>query len=255
MTTWRRISDWKWDLQLVSLADVPPQLIAEQRWVVPADAMATAWPRLSALAAEVKLARVSPEVAKLLQARGITLHAFGYHRGSDGWFYVRTGSHPVRYSGENVDFLPDTLKDNDDDDAFDQFCDSVVDAILRAASDGVLSERTVLIANDAAPLGPGGPVVDEGERAEHERLGADGLPPPADPELVEHVWTRLHAPPAPRPPLSPGVAMAARLAGAAGVVALGVAFLLRERAPESAVVALTLGLFGVLCLFARAPRR
>jgi len=131
MTTWRRISDWKWGVQLVSLADVPPALIAEQRWVVPADAMATAFPQLSALAAEVKLARVSPEVAKLLQARAITLHAFSYHRGSDGWSYVRTGSRPARYSGENADFLPDTTKasDEDDDAAYDRFCGSVVDAM------------------------------------------------------------------------------------------------------------------------------
>jgi len=253
--TWRRISDWKLELQLVSLADVPAQLIAEQRWVLPADALAPAWPRLSALAAEVKLARVSPEVAALLRARGVTLHGFGFHRVSEGWYYARTGADPVRYAGDLHAMLPDTATD-DDDEAFDDLRSSVVDAILRAASDGVLNERAVLIANEAAPLGPAAPVLAEAGMAEHERLGAAGFAPPASRELVEHVRAQLRSEPAPRPPLSREMVRNVRKALAVGVAGVGVAVLLREVAPWASVFGAALGVSAlVIALLGYVQRR
>ena len=168
-------------------------MIDELGWARPADRLAR-WPRLAALAREVGIARVDGEVAKQLEARGVTTHFFGYHRGSDGWVYRRGA---VRLEGGTDALVGELMGDDADDETLDRLHDDVVDAIVRACSDGALTERALIVAAAAPALGPADAAidVDTDELDRLEQLDPSSLPAGADPAMIERARASLAAAP------------------------------------------------------------
>lgn len=247
--SWRGVSDWKTTITVVSLADVDAGWMAEEGWVTPAEQVREGWPRIAGLADAVGVARVEGDAVKVLRERGVTLWEVSYHRGSDG-FLCRAldGAHTEEVGVETGALVSELMGDSEDDERWDQLQGDVVDALLRIASGGALTERAVIIAALVPPLGPTAEPPDRAELDACEAFEPSALPDVA-PELVDEVRAALRAlPTAPTsgPDLAPEVRRTyQKKAAGAGAALLAVAYLARDVAPGVSVVAIA---FAALCL-------
>lgn len=194
-TPWRRLSDWKHEVQLVHLDDLPPALLAAEGLPDPV-AQLEALPHLAAALASTGFVRVDDEaLATRLRDAGVPTSEVAYHRGVDGLGYASDGG---RTEIDVAQLAP--LLDDDDDEAWSE----VVDAVLRVLSEGLLTEAAVLLAAELPPLGH--PLTPD----DTERLGAldpDTLPRAPD-DLLDRVADALprletSSVPGPLPDLTP----------------------------------------------------
>lgn len=174
--TWRRVADWKQTITLVELLDLPIS-----RLVTPEAQLRDRFPRLAALVAETKLARVEPALAKRLQAAGATTYDVGYHRGSDGLMFAEVvrGQRSERQVDVNALDLGDLSGDTDDE--ADDLADDRVDALLRIFSEGRITERAVILAFHAPPATDAPAPLDEAALSAIDALAPAALPAVSEP--------------------------------------------------------------------------
>lgn len=236
-TPWRRLSDWKRTVRLVDLADVdefaqvhglvrPEQRLRERGST-----------RLAELLATTRLVRVDASLATKLRDAGVWTYEVGYHRVSDGLMFAEE----TRFGREQRDVdmglvVAELLGEDADDDEYDNVSADAVDALLRIFSEGLVTERAVLVAVAVPPLAEGSDHDDSDQELEleaYESLDPDELPDVSD-SFVERVAAAFAATDdSPRvavgPDLSPearrshqkkaaGVGFAALVAGVAGLV-------------------------------------
>jgi len=242
------VSDWKQTVTLVDLADVEPAFLDAHGLVRPAERLRPRSRLLAEVAATTRFARVDRALAKLLHQAGVATYDVGYHRGSDGLLFADENRHG-RHS-RNVDIaglLSRLLADGGDDDAYDGLRSDAVDAVLRVLSEGLLTERAVIVAASVPPLS----ARDESDKIEdtsgdYEGLQAGPLPDVA-PEIVERVASALSevaASPPPGPHLPAEARRAVqRKAGAVGLVGLAAAMLGLAYAHIIAVIAVPVVVF------------
>lgn len=239
MPSWRRVADWKRTITLVHLDDVA----LPAGWATPADRLEERFPRLATAVAASRFARVEAPEAKALRARGVPLYEVGYHRGSSG--FLLADEHGGQRETVDLDAgaLAAGVFPAEDDDAFDD----VVDALLRIHTEGLLTERAVILAAAAPALGPSAPLTaDELTEAElAEALDPADLPHAPD-ATVDAVAAALARPPDPDP-MRPEVRRAyMRKAGGIGALALAVGLVGLVTTPVLTVLA---GPVVVLCAF------
>jgi len=262
---WRRVSDWKQAIVLVDLADVEPAILAALDLVRPEGRLRARFPGLARLVASTRFVQVDRPLAKRLHEAGVSTYEVGYHRVSDGLFFAEESRDGRRTRDVDIARLVGELVgDRDDDDAWSRTSDDAVDAALRVISDGLLTERAVIVAAVVPSLSARGDDEEE-SLSDYETLGSSELPDVA-PELVDRVATALSAIAAsPRslhgPALLPEARRAyQRKAAVVAVAALAVALLGWAYAPWLAVFALPVlvlcGIVIAIHAFAlRAPNR
>lgn len=213
MPSWRRVADWKRTITLVHLGD----LDLPAGWATPADRLGDRFPRLAAAVTAARFARVEEPGARVLRSRGVPLYEVGSHRGSSGFFLADDAGGERDTVDLDAGALAAGIFPADDDAAFDD----VVDALLRIHTEGLLTERAVILAAAAPALGPAAPLTaDElAEAGIAEALDPADLPHAPD-ATVDAVAAALASPPAPDP-MPPEVRRAyIRKAGGIGVLAV-----------------------------------
>ncbi|MFO0642625.1 MAG: hypothetical protein U0183_25565 [Polyangiaceae bacterium] len=214
---WRRVSDWKQTISLVELRDVPLSGL-----VTPHEQLRERFPRFAALVADAGLARVEPDVAQRLRAAGAVIYEVGYHRGSDGLLYAEIAG--GRRQEQQVDVGALDYGEASDDER-DVLHDDGVDAILRTLSEGVITERAVILAHHAPPLTDAPVPGDDKELSAIEALDPSQLPDVSE-ATIRRVAEALRTvkPPQLGPSLTPEQRRAyMRKAGVVGVLSLVVA--------------------------------
>jgi hypothetical protein len=239
--TWRRVSDWNDTITLVDMADVDERFLSAHGVVRPEQRLRARFPRLADLAATTGFARVDATVASRLHAAGVPTYDVGYRRAS-GRLLIADQNKSGRAEHDLDVALASRLLDHGGDD--DPARSDLVDALLRIYSEGLLTERAVIVADLAPPLAAGESRAEDGDGLEpFEALVATGLPDVSS-DFVDRVASALAASEswpraATQPPAVPTLRRAHRVkALVVGLVALVVALVGIRFAPVLAVVAL-----------------
>ncbi len=239
---WRRVCDWKQTVLLVDLAEVTPEFLDLQGLVKPEERLGARFPRLARLVASTRYVRVERALARLLHQAGVATFEVGYHRGSDGLSFAEASRFPRQSKDVDMAALVGCLtSDETDEDEYDRLRADAVDAVLRILSEGLLTERAVIVAALAPPLSSSTASGEaESSWQDFEALDARTLPD-VEPEFVERVaaaLSEIEARPRmpPNPALSPDVRRAyQRKALVMGLVALAAGLIGMMVAPVVAV--------------------
>jgi hypothetical protein len=208
------VSDWKTTVHLVDVADVDRAFLTEHGLELPADRLRARFPKLAALAASTRFARVDAALAKTLHAAGVATYEVGYHRGSDGMLFADANASGRKARELDMGALGALLAPTDDDEANDRLRSDAVDAVLRILSEGLLTERAVIVAAAVPALSAEDESADMPEPlATVEGFDPALLPDDVTPELERRVAAALaELESAPRPVPGPVLAPEARRA-------------------------------------------
>lgn len=177
---WRRLADWKNEVHLVDLADVDDAFLESRGLTHPVGALLARWPDMAAALERTRHVRVDEELVAALHAAGVPTIEIGYHRGAEGLSYADRG--PGGEGETHVD-LAELVGDLDEHELS---IDDAVDAVLRIYSEGLLTEKAVLVAAVVPTLGGTSQPADESVGLEH-------LDPAELPEVDEAVVDRVAA--------------------------------------------------------------
>ncbi len=178
MKRWRRIADWtKCSVTLVELRE-----ISSLGLVTPEAQLRERFPRLASWVAATKVARLEGSMKRRLRDAGVVIYEVEYRSKSEELTFVRNerGRRQVKSVDINALDLGD-IDDGSEDVVFD-----CVDGLLRVFSDGLVTERAVILALAAPPL------ADRPRRlrdAKYERLEA--LDPALLPDVEESFVQRV----------------------------------------------------------------
>lgn len=191
---WRRVSDWKVSVRLVDVTDVDAPFLAEHGLVLPAERLRARFPKLAELVESTRFARVDDALAKALHAAGVSTFVVGYHRGSDGMLFADETATDRRERDLDMGALVALLdaaeeRDDEDDEAHDGRRNDAVDAVLRILSEGVLTERAVIVAAAIPSLSKD----DESDAMPEPLARIEGFDPALLPDVAPDLQERVAA--------------------------------------------------------------